>query len=60
LGDPRKEVFDEDYRVSIACEEEALSLLIEERASIGEHMNNYTKLLVDLVNVLRSKKRTRR
>ena len=34
-----------------ASKEEALSLLVEEGALITEHMNNYTKLLTDLVNM---------
>ena len=34
-----------------AIEEEALSLPDEERTLHDEHMNNYTKLLTDLVNV---------
>jgi len=60
LRDPRKEVSDEEYQVSIAFEEEDLSPPIEERVSIGEHMNNYTKLLADIVNVdVEIEKRTR-
>jgi len=39
-----RKVYDEKHRVAVAVEEEALSLLDEER-------NSYTKLLIDLVNV---------
>ena len=35
----------------IAHEEEALLLPVEERISIDNHMNNYTKFLADLANV---------
>jgi len=51
VGDPREKVSDEEHRVAVAVEEEALSLPNEERISIDEHMNSYTKLLIDLVNM---------
>ena len=35
----------------IATEEEALLFSVEERTLHDEHMNNYTKLLADLINV---------
>ena len=34
-----------------ALEKEALPLPVENKISIGEHMDNYMKLLVDLTNV---------
>jgi len=51
VGDSRKDVSDEEYRDSTASEEEALLLPVEEGLSIDDYMNNYTNLLVDLVNV---------
>ena len=51
MGDPREEISNKEHRVSTAFEEEALSLPIEERAPIGEHMNNYMKLIAYLVHI---------
>jgi len=50
-GDLGEKVSDKKHRVAVAVEEEALSLPDEERTFIDEHMNSYTKLLTDLVNV---------
>ena len=51
MGDYREQVLDQEHRESLAPEKEALSLPIKKGTLIGEHMNNYTKLLADLANV---------
>ena len=51
MGDLGEEVSDEEHRVAAAIEEEVLSLLDEEGLSVDEHINTYTKLLTDLINV---------
>ena len=51
MRDPRGQVFDEECGKSLAFEEEALSLPIEEGDLHWCHMNHYTKLLTDLANV---------
>ena len=51
MGDPGEEVSDEEHRVAAAIEDEALSLSDKRGLFVDEHMNNYTKVLTDLVNV---------
>ena len=51
VGDSREEISDEEYWVSTTSKEDALSLPVEEGIICCEHMNYYTKLLTDLVNV---------
>ena len=51
MRDSREEISDEEYRVSTASKEKSLSLHVEEGTLCGEHMDNYTKLLTELVNV---------
>ena len=51
MRDTGEEISDKKHRVAFAIEDEALLLLDEDRLSIDEHINNYTKLLTDLVNV---------
>ena len=50
-GDPGEEISDKEHQVAFAIEEEALSLSVEDRTLFDEHMNNYTKFLIDLVNM---------
>jgi len=51
LGDLREQVSDKKHRKSLASQKETLPLPIEKGIFIGEHMNNYTKLLIDLADV---------
>jgi len=51
LGHSRKQILDEEYRELLTSEEKALSLSVKKRVSVGEHMNNYTKLLADMANM---------
>ena len=50
-GDPGEEGSDKKHRVAAAIEEEVLSLQMKRGLSIDEHMNHYTKLLTDLINM---------
>jgi len=40
-----------EHRESVACEDELYRFQLKKRIFIGEHINNYTKLLTDLANV---------
>ena len=51
MGHPREKVSDEEHQKSIASEEEVLPLPVEEMTLHCEHMNNYTNILTDLINV---------
>ena len=51
MGDNWKEVFDKEHRDSIVSEDKALPFQLKRGLSIDDHMNNYMKLLVDIVNV---------
>ena len=51
MGDHWKEVFDEEHRDSIVSEDKALPFQLKRGLSIDDHMNNYMKLLVDILNV---------
>ena len=51
VGDSREEVSDEEYRKSIASKRRLYHFQLKRGLSIDEHMNNYMKLLADLINV---------
>ena len=51
MGDPCKQILDEERRESLAFEKETVSFPVEKGISISDHINTYTKLLVDLTNV---------
>jgi len=57
LGDPRKEISDEEHRDA----RRPYYFKLKRELSIDDHMNNYTKLLGDLVNTnVAIEKKTRR
>ena len=54
MGDPREKVSDEKRRIVESRLQLKMRLYyfqMKKGCSIGEHMNSYTKLLTDLVNV---------
>ena len=51
MRDPGEELSYEEYRVAATIERRLYHFQMKRGLSIDEHMNNYTKLLTDLVNV---------
>ena len=51
MGDPEEKVSDEEHRVTVASKRRLHRFQMKRGHSIEEHMNSYTKLLTDLVNV---------
>ena len=51
MGDSCEQILDEDHRKPLALKDDTLPFLVEEESFISDHINTYTKLLVDLVNV---------
>ena len=49
MGDPGEEVSDEKYR--IAMKSKLYGFQMQRGCSINEHLNRYTRLLTDLINV---------
>jgi len=51
LRDSSEQVLDKERQKPLAFENETLSFSVEERNLISDHINIYTKLLVDLTNL---------
>ena len=51
MRDSREEVSDKKHKVAFLIEGRLYGFQLKKRISIDEHMNNYTKVLTDLVNM---------
>ena len=51
MRDPEEKVPDEKYRIVVAVEERLYRFQMKKGIFVHEHMNIYTKLLIDPVNV---------
>ena len=51
MGDSQEEISDKEYRVQLLLKRRFYCFQLKKRLFIAEHMNNYTKLLTNLVNV---------
>ena len=51
MEDSHRQVFDEERWEPLALDKETVLFSVEEGVSISDHINNYTKLLMDVANV---------
>ena len=51
MGDPRKKVSDQSMESRLQLKSKLYAFQMKKGCSVNEHMNRYTKLLTDLVNV---------
>ena len=51
MGDPREEISDKNHESRLQLKRRLYHFQMKKELSIDEHINNYTKLLTDLVNV---------
>ena len=51
MGDPCKQILDEERRESLVFEKEMYHFQLKRGVSISDHINTYTKLFTDLANV---------
>ena len=51
MGDPEKEISDKSIESRLQLKSKFYSFQMQRGCSINEHLNRYTKLLTDLLNV---------